>query len=438
MARLLVANSGGSIIDHPHFTMAARSAFDFVQVDQADLIPLPQGSTLFSMPGARPVGWEGERLRWLAEMDGEAVTAVAAFLPSGYTRTLLPGTLYDTPPERYLPLWSYTAVGMDEDGGMVAAAVRSDALSDRFDPCEYDDGPLPGIIRDRCSEDPENRLLRHLSRCALEYHCFAAKNLFFGRWEAPLPTSPGCNARCLGCLSLQPHDACAASHERIGFVPSPEELARVAVPHLEKAEDAVVSFGQGCEGEPLTEAATLEKAVRAMREETGRGTIHLNTNGCSPRRIRSLARAGLNSVRISMNSTVPAVYASYHEPRGFSVMDVKESVRVSVQEGLFTAINLFVFPGITDREEELEQLVDLIRSSRFSMVQVRNMNIDPELYLSRIPLPQGRALGVRHLIRHLREEFPDRAVAAVAERYQAWSQTSYPARRRPAPGDRGS
>jgi hypothetical protein len=60
------------------------------------------------------------------------------------------------------------------------------------------------------------------------YHCFAAKNIFVGRWEAPLPTSPTCNARCVGCLSLQEGE-CPASQDRIQFVPTPEEI-EAAVP----------------------------------------------------------------------------------------------------------------------------------------------------------------------------------------------------------------
>ena len=113
------------------------------------------------------------------------------------------------------------------------------------------------------------------------YHCFAAKNIFVGRWEAPLPTSPSCNARCIGCLSLQEGECCA-SQDRITFVPTPEEIAEAAIPHLRKAEDPIVSFGQGCEGEPLVQSKTLVRAVRMMRDATSRGVINLNTNGFSP------------------------------------------------------------------------------------------------------------------------------------------------------------
>lgn len=403
---MLIARADGTIYDHPEFALAGRSGFDVVPVSDRDLMPLPRGSTLFTIPDARPLGWQNNKVRWVSEMDGEAVSAVAAFLPSGYTRTLLPATLYEVPPAEYLPLWSYTAVGMAENGAFVAAAVPSDPLRTRFDPCDYDDTPLPGIVRERLGQSPDNRLLRHLGRCAMEYHCFAAKNLFFGRWEAPLPTAPGCNARCIGCISLQPPDGCAASHERIPFVPTPDEIADTAVGHLESAEDAIVSFGQGCEGEPLTQADAIEEGIRAIRSATDRGTIHLNTNGYAPERIRHMARAGLDSIRISMSSTIRPLYEAYHNPVGYEFNQVTESVRTAVDAGLFTSINLFVFPGVTDREAELESLVSLIGDSGLNMIQARNMNIDPELYLKHVPIPGGEALGVRTFLKTLRREFP--------------------------------
>jgi len=69
-------------------------------------------------------------------------------------------------------------------------------------------------------EDPPNGFLNSFQGVPSSNHCFAAKNVFFRRWECPLPTSPTCNAGCLGCISLQPSECCPASQERIDFVPS--------------------------------------------------------------------------------------------------------------------------------------------------------------------------------------------------------------------------
>ena len=73
--------------------------------------------------------------------------------------------------------------------------------------------------------------------------------------------------------------------ERIRFVPTVDEVLGVALPHLKEAEDPIVSFGQGCEGEPLMQWQLLERSIRELRERTDRGTINLNTNGSFPDRV---------------------------------------------------------------------------------------------------------------------------------------------------------
>ena len=76
------------------------------------------------------------------------------------------------------------------------------------------------------------------------------QELFLGRYEAPLPTSQACNARCLGCISLQSDAQLTSSQNRIAFTPSAREIAEVALTHIRRVKSAVVSFGQGCEGDP--------------------------------------------------------------------------------------------------------------------------------------------------------------------------------------------
>lgn len=149
---------------------------------------------------------------------------------------------------------------------------------------------------------PYNRLARHLENCALIYNCPNAKNFFLSRFEAPLPTSPCCNAACAGCISDQPKKQCPASQPRIAFVPSPFEVAEVALHHLRAVKDPIVSFGQGCEGEPLLAGDLLELSIRLIRAKTQKGIINLNTNASRPKVLERLCWAGLNSIRVSLNS----------------------------------------------------------------------------------------------------------------------------------------
>ena len=329
-------------------------------------------------------------------------TSVAAFLPPGYIRTLLPATKLG-PKAPTLPLWAYSAVGW-KDGKFLATGLFIDP-NPHWDPKYFgNDSLLKRKVHTFLSKSLRNRLFRQLSRCALEYHCFAAKNVFFRRWECPLPTSPSCNADCLGCISLQPSECCPASQERIHFVPTVEEVLGVALPHLKEAKDAIVSFGQGCEGEPLIQWRLLENSILKLREKTNRGTINLNTNGSFPKRLLKLCDAGLDSVRVTLNSPHLKFYKRYHRPRGYSFGEVVDSLVQAKEKGVYTSINLLVFPGFTDREEEVEGLIKLIRKTDLDLIQMRNLNIDPDLYLK--TMGRGEGMGISKMVNILKKEFP--------------------------------
>jgi pyruvate-formate lyase-activating enzyme len=375
------------------------SGGDFVPLKPDDLVPLPEGSKFYFIPKGRPIGFNKKG----GPVVVEGGYAVSAFLPPGYTRTYLPA-YEEFQPDPLLPLWSYTAVAWYKEQ-FHAAAVQV-AWMKKADPRLHDDAVIGPLVKKKLAQHPANRLLKHLEKCAMFYHCFAAKNIFAGRWEAPLPTSPTCNARCVGCLSLQEGE-CPASQDRIQFVPTPGEIAEAAVPHLQTAEDAIVSFGQGCEGEPLMQSETLVKAVKLMRAATARGIVNLNTNGFSPDRIKALRDVGLDSIRISMNSPDRDRYNQYYRPKGYKFEDVVDAIGTAKKIGLFTSINYLVFPGYTDREDEVEKIKRLIAETGIDQVQMRNLSLDPSLYLSAVKRPGGNAIGVRNLVGLLKEDFPN-------------------------------
>lgn len=410
--KLVYSDESGQIFDHPFLEMLGQSGRAVVDVDPASLIALPPGSELFALPGRLPVGHDrraGKR-RVLSRMSGPLKgrpRAVAAFMSPAYTRLL--NTAYATdeavPDRPILPLFAYTTVGYG-DGRFWVPAVRVDP-DKRQELKNFRDDEVPGLVEKKMREMPENRLVEHLSRCAMEYRCPAAQNFFYGRFEAPMPASPSCNSACVGCISLQNEPGRVASHDRIRFVPEPEEFARMAVPHLETARRPLVSFGQGCEGEPLNQGPVLEEAVRLIRSRTGRGRVHLNSNGSRPAVVARLMEAGLDSIRVSLNSAVPSTYNAYYRPVMYTFNDVVESIHVVVRGGGWASINLLVFPGVTDLPEEIDALCELVRSTGLHMVQMRNLNIDPELYLDSLGIRDERpGLGIVHLMERLEQARP--------------------------------
>ena len=407
----LVADEDGEVFEYPELLLAGMNGMDVRPATAEEMVPLPEGSRLFTVPGTPPIGIDRQtgQTRTLPSLPqnwgGGPAQAVSAFVVPAYTRTLLPAADYRRK-QVELTLWSYTAVGWCvEEERFYAAAIRVDS-NRQWEPQHFDDRQLEPLVRKRCAALPNNRLLEQLSRCALDYHCFAAKNLFFGRWEAPLPCSPACNAQCLGCISLQDEpERCQASQDRLPFVPSVAELCEIAVPHLQQAENAIVSFGQGCEGDPILQADRIAEAVRAMRRQTPRGTINFNTNASIPAAIDKLAAAGIDSIRVSMNSVQERFYNAYYRPLNYHFSDVIEALHRAKQQGLFTMLNYLVFPGINDRQDEIDTLLERIDSIGIDMLQLRNLSIDPELYWQTLGA-SGSGVGIGAMLEQIKQQIP--------------------------------
>jgi wyosine [tRNA(Phe)-imidazoG37] synthetase (radical SAM superfamily) len=404
--RLLVADAEGRIYDHPRLLLAGERGTGPRAIDPDELIPLPRGSDLFALPKRTPVGIAPGKRRAVPveEWEGGEARAVAAFLAPAHT-ACHHAAWQRQPHAPTLPTYAYTAVGW-ADGRYWASGFRCDA-DRRQDPWRFSRERIEAGVAERRRELPRNRVARQLERCALEYGCRAAQNFFLGRDEAPLPSSIACNAQCVGCISLQPDGTFRASHDRLAIPPTAGELAGVALAHLARVRRGVVSFGQGCEGEPLLFDATLAEAVRRIRKETSRGTVNLNSNASRPDAVSRLLDAGLDAIRASLNSPRPELYAAYYQPRGYAFAEVEESLRRVVRAGGHAAINLLCFAGVTDTLAERDALVGLIERTGLHLVQLRNLNIDPDLYRATLPPgSEGRGRGMRWLRDELAHRFP--------------------------------
>ena len=354
------------------------------------------------MPGCTAQGFDARGVKRTLRPGQDL--AVGALLPTGYARLLLPAYLKRDEAEA-LPLFGYAAVAA-VDGEFHAAYLPIDAPG-TWNPSAYSTPDLEGRVRRRLEREPDDGLLAQLARCALEYRCYTAQNIFYERWEGALPASPTCSAQCVGCISEQLGDV-PSPQQRLTISPSAQAIADLAVSHLSGGPGRMISFGQGCEGDPLNRWRVLAQAVRMIREHLPvdhprAGTININTNAWHTKGLAALIDAGLGRVRVSTFSAVEANYTAYYQPRGYTAADVRRSIRLCADAGLHVALNLLTFPGYTDTEGELEALVDLIRSEGVHEVQVRTLNIDREMLQAAVPTPRGRELGISALIATLRE-----------------------------------
>lgn len=400
---LLYSDGKGNIFEDTTLYATGRSGWDAFEISVDEWIELPQGGSLYELPGRRGIGIDvtSGDLRLC-----EKGWAVAAFIPPAHTGLYI--AAYETSPGApTLPLFCYTAAGWYDEKFMVPAVRIEQDI--RQEAAGYNNEVIHEGVNHLISAYPQNRLLKHLAdNCCLTYHCPAARNYFSGRWECPVPTSPACNANCIGCISFQPEEeGIVSTQDRLTFKPSSEEIVEFTVPHLQTAPFPIVSFGQGCEGEPLLMWDVIREAIVEMRKHTDRGSININTNGSKPAAVKMLCEAGLNSIRVSTNSARKHIYEKYYRPNNYQFEDIVESLKVVRSFGGWSSINYFVFPGMTDSVEEYEALRKLIKETGLSMIQWRNFNIDPDWYLGKIGVHEtGEILGIKQLMDLIHEEFP--------------------------------
>lgn len=400
----LFARADGTVLDFPQLTACADDGA-LRRADARDFIPLPEGSLLLTLPGRSLVAYDGGKRAVVDEFDGGRIDAVAAALPLGYTRTLLPAYA-ERPGAPALPLYGYAAVAWD-GSRMRAAAARTDEL-ESWSPQAHADPSVRAGIAARLAEFPRSGLIRQLVRCATEYGCFTAQNVFLRQGEAAIPVSPACNAKCIGCISEQePDSGVTSAQARVRGVPTVDEIVEIALAHLDAAPDGIVAFGQGCEGEPLLAAPRIAEAIERIRSRTNAGVMHCNTNAGRPEALTRLLVAGLRSVRVSLNSARPDVYAAYYRPQGYGFSDVCESLRVAGEMGASISLNVLTHPGVTDDPEEVEAFGSLLRTYPISMVQTRTLNVDPGVYFAAVGRPKRKALGMRAWLQWLAREFPN-------------------------------
>ena len=399
MLTSLFADERGEIFDASGWGALGQSGGEKVACNLADMIPLPPGSELMYLPGRTAMGMKRQSMVPM----GRARQAVAAILPVGYTRLLLPA--YEKRAGApVLPLFGYTAVAWGH-GQIWVAAARSDDNS-KWDPAKYNGKDLSRRIAAVRQDLPANRLVEHLAHCSLEWHCCTAQNLFYRRWEAGIPTSPICNANCLGCISLQPSECCPSPQSRIAFSPTVEEVTAVAVYHLETAPDAIISFGQGCEGEPSLAADTIAAAIGEVRRRTERGILNMNTNAGYTEGIRKIVDAGIDSLRVSLISAREETHQAYYRS-SYSLDDVRDSIRHAKQKGCHVSVNMLLFPGLNDQPAELAAWQEFLRDTGVDMIQLRNLNMDPDELRAALPVFTGAGAGILAMVRQLQEVLPD-------------------------------
>ncbi len=398
---LVYADSQGNIYEESGLLMLVRRGRELSLPRPQEMIPLPESSDLFLLPGRQAAGLNPET----GEVEQVEGLALAGFAPPGHTLHATTAFIREENAP-YLPLFAYGAVGLYQDRLWIAAKLLDP--DQRHDFSHTPQSQINQKTGELLQKYPKNRLIHHLAGCARNYCCPTARGLALGRIEGPVPIAPECNAACIGCISYQPQDSgFSSTQSRLDFAPGPREISEVMLEHCRGKKRAILSFGQGCEGEPLTRGDTILKSLKRVRPSIPQATININTNASRPDYIPELARAGLDSLRVSLNSAHQDLYHAYYRPRDYTLDHVLQSITLAREHNIFVSLNLLFFPGITDTETELDGIVTLIRDCGINFIQMRNLNLDPDIYLNLVgDRDLGPQMGLENFQRRIKKECP--------------------------------
>ena len=114
---ILYSDGNGNIFEDTSLYVTGRTGWDAVAIPTDEWIDLPDGGSLYELPGRRGIGIDVQTGEMRLCDKG---WAVAAFIPPAHTGFYL--SAYETNPEApTLPLFCYTAVGWHNEKFYVPA-----------------------------------------------------------------------------------------------------------------------------------------------------------------------------------------------------------------------------------------------------------------------------------------------------------------------------
>lgn len=334
-------------------------------------IPLPPLAKVVPLPDRDALGID--RLGRPRSL-GAGRWAVAAILGPGHLRTRLPAYIGrdDAAP---LEAQGYAAVAAGVDGTLIVAAVPT---GERPAPAAPTEAVLAAAITAGLRAHPSSAALRQLARRARELEDAGSAALFLGQGDGLLPV--------------------------VGERITGADLAEIAIAHL-AAGGSGVTFGLTGDPDPLVRPRVVADAAGRIRSAVPTARIAVRSNAAAPAAIARVAEAGVDTLVVSLTSARPETYERLRPDRDIRWPEVRGGIRQAVASGLSVTIELLVLPGLTDRAEEADALVALLRElPSGSRVRLRDLAADPYLVLR--ANPGSQPLGVEVLLARLRAEAP--------------------------------
>lgn len=195
------------------------------------------------------------------------------------------------------------------------------------------------------------------------------------------------------------------------------EMSETGLLHLSNQDDAIVDL-------IISEGVDLEAVtafIQMIREQTVQGTIQVTTAIPDPSSIKKWCEAGLDSIRINMNSAQKIYYDFFHAAEGVAFNDVVESFKIVQHFHRRSILNYGTFPGLTDHPDEVSALKKLVGDLKIETLQLHNLNIDPEWYMDELRLLNSRReqIGMQSWFIKLKKVFPGIQIGFQGKSHEA-------------------
>lgn len=109
-------------------------------------------------------------------------------------------------------------------------------------------------------------------------------------------------------------------------------------------------------------------------------------------------------MRVSIISANDENYQRYYRA-AYKLDAVKDSIRYALASGVHVSLNMLYMPGFNDRQSEFAAWKNFLTELPVQMIQVRNLNYDPDAFFAAMP-PDENFLGTRNFLHELKKIFP--------------------------------
>ena len=118
-------------------------------------------------------------------------------------------------------------------------------------------------------------------------------------------------------------------------------------------------------------------------------------------------------MRVSIISAIDKSYDTYYKA-AYKLANVKESIKYALNKNVYVSLNMLYFPGFNDRAEELDGWLKFFDELPVHMIQVRNLNIDPDIFLTAMPPQNGEIIGTKNFLQNIKSRFSNLQIGSFS------------------------